>query len=68
MFDQDPKEKIRRRAYEMWEAEGRPHGSQDVHWQRAEAEVTGNAGAKPTQRKPVAAARTQKPAARKSKA
>ena len=29
-------ERIRRRAYEMWEAEGCPEGQADQHWRRAE--------------------------------
>ncbi len=31
--------KIRRRAYEIWEAEGRPEGREDEHWARAAAEL-----------------------------
>jgi hypothetical protein len=27
------------RAYELWEAEGRPHGSELQHWLRAETEL-----------------------------
>jgi hypothetical protein len=34
-------ESIRRRAYEIWEEEGRPEGRQDEHWARAAAEVAG---------------------------
>ncbi len=44
----DREEKIRQRAYELWEAEGRPEGRQAEHWQRAareiEAEEGGGAG------------------------
>lgn len=32
-------EKIRQRAYQIWEAEGRPDGKQDEHWQRAAREI-----------------------------
>ena len=67
MIEQDPKEHIRRRAYEIWEGEGRPDGSQDADWRRAEAELTGNTPAKATPRQPAAQAQTRKPAARKSK-
>lgn len=28
-------ERIRQRAYQLWEAEGRPEGRQDVHWDQA---------------------------------
>jgi Protein of unknown function (DUF2934) len=31
--------RIRRRAYEMWEEQGRPHGLQGDHWRAAEAEL-----------------------------
>ena len=30
--------RISRRAYEIWESEGRPEGRQRIHWLRAEAE------------------------------
>lgn len=30
---------IRRRAYEIWEREGRPEGRASAHWQEAESEV-----------------------------
>ena len=34
------------RAYLIWEGEGRPHGREKEHWQRAEAEIMGKAPAK----------------------
>ena len=34
-------EEIRRRAYELYEQEGRQHGRDREHWLRAEAEVLG---------------------------
>lgn len=33
-------ERIRQRAYEIWEQEGRPDGRDREHWLRAEAEIT----------------------------
>lgn len=33
-------ERIQRRAYELWESEGRPEGRQHAHWQQAEMEIT----------------------------
>jgi hypothetical protein len=33
--EQDRDARIRRRAHEMWEAEGRPEGQADHHWSRA---------------------------------
>lgn len=29
---------IKQRAYELWEADGRPHGKHDEHWEQAAAE------------------------------
>ena len=40
-------ENIRKRAYEMWEQEGRPDGQHESHWQRAEQELAGGAGGPP---------------------
>ncbi len=39
MGDTDLTECIRRRAYKIWESEGRLHGCDVVYWLRAEAEV-----------------------------
>ena len=30
-------DRIQRKAYEIWESEGRPHGRHDEHWSRAHA-------------------------------
>ena len=35
----DRRRRIERRAYELWEADGRNHGSHEDHWQKAEAEI-----------------------------
>jgi hypothetical protein len=35
----DRHERISERAYQIWVAEGRPHGRHDEHWQRAEHEI-----------------------------
>jgi hypothetical protein len=37
-MESDLIEAIRRRAYEIWESEGRPEGRDHIHWLRAEAE------------------------------
>jgi hypothetical protein len=34
-------DRIKRRAYALWEEEGRPDGRAEEHWSRAEAEVFG---------------------------
>jgi hypothetical protein len=36
----DLEERIKQRAYELWEAAGRPHGQDAEHWARAERELT----------------------------
>jgi len=35
----DMAERIRQRAYEIWEREGRPEGREQAHWEQAEREV-----------------------------
>ncbi|PDT02863.1 hypothetical protein CO666_18495 [Rhizobium chutanense] len=37
----DKHEQIRRRAYEIWEAEGRPEGADQRHWLQACDELAG---------------------------
>lgn len=37
-------EKIRRRAYELWEREGRPEGKEREHWERARLELADEEG------------------------
>ncbi|WP_255448550.1 DUF2934 domain-containing protein [Telmatospirillum sp. J64-1] len=37
-------DKIRQRAYEIWESQGRPSGHQHEHWAQAEREVFAEAG------------------------
>ena len=32
-------DRIAKRAYEIWEGEGRPHGRHPEHWQKAMAEL-----------------------------
>lgn len=38
-MDEDREERIRARAYQLWEAEGGPHGRDEEHWRRAEDEI-----------------------------
>ena len=42
MAEQD-EEKVRRRAYELWESEGCPDGGAEAYWFRAEREIAGGA-------------------------
>ena len=37
-------EKIRERAYELWEEDGRPDGRSDEYWNRAAREIDGQSG------------------------
>jgi hypothetical protein len=53
-------DRIAARAYALWEEEGRPHGRDEQHWQRAESEVS-ETGAS-------VAAPAKKPRARKADA
>jgi hypothetical protein len=40
----DMYERIQRRAYELWESEGRPNGREQANWLQAEAEIAGMRG------------------------
>lgn len=35
----DKNERIRARAHQIWEAEGKPDGHEGTHWDRAELEI-----------------------------
>ncbi|WP_083338463.1 DUF2934 domain-containing protein [Ensifer sp. LCM 4579] len=35
----DREERLRERAYQIWEREGRKHGDHERHWEEAEAEL-----------------------------
>jgi hypothetical protein len=51
----DRDERIRQRAYEIWEREGRPHGRDDEHWRMAVDELAEeSSGASVTQAVPAA--------------
>ena len=47
-MDSDKTDHISRRAYEMWEAEGRPHGKHDEHWHAARRELDGTTADAPS--------------------
>jgi len=40
-MDSDRDELIRRRAYAIWEKEGRPQGRHEEHWRQAHEEMHG---------------------------
>ena len=44
MIDPNLMARIRKRAYEIWEDEGRPEGRDRIHWLRAEAEFRESLG------------------------
>lgn len=52
-------EQIRRRAYEIWEREGRPEGREAEHWRRAAEELAASEAVKTQD---VPAARVRDPA------
>lgn len=43
-MEPDKEARIRERAYEIWVREGRPHGRDAEHWQKAEAEIAAESG------------------------
>lgn len=45
----DRQQHIREKAYELWQAEGEPHGRDQEHWAEAERQVGGDAGTTGTQ-------------------
>ncbi len=47
-------DQIRQRAHGIWEREGRPHGRDEEHWQRAREELSSEAGARGTESVQVA--------------
>jgi hypothetical protein len=49
----DRNERIRQRAYEIWEREGRPHGRDEEHWRMAAEEIGGDSGTSVTQAVPA---------------
>jgi Protein of unknown function (DUF2934) len=38
-MDSEKERRVRERAYDIWQREGRPHGRDAEHWQQAAAEV-----------------------------
>ncbi|KSV85785.1 DUF2934 domain-containing protein [Sinorhizobium sp. GL28] len=45
----DREELIRRRAYAIWESEGRPEGQDERHWEQASRELAERERPHPTQ-------------------
>ena len=55
---QDDEEEIRRKAYSIWEREGRPEGRHDSHWEQARREAAGQGVTGGGRRRKDAEART----------
>jgi hypothetical protein len=51
----DPEQKVRERAYAIWEKNGGGHGRHEEHWSQAEQESNTNLedGSAPTQQQPA---------------
>jgi hypothetical protein len=47
-------ERIRERAYRIWESEGRPEGCQDAHWEQARRECEAEEVARAAEANPTA--------------
>lgn len=70
----DREDRIRARAYELWEASGKPSGSETDHWAQAEREIDAQDGAASPQDRaqpgdtvnPAATKRKRAPAKRKT--
>jgi DUF2934 family protein len=63
-MEQALEQRIRQRAYEIWDAVGRPQGASELHWLAAEREVlAASVGPMEAQRKstPRKSARRAKP-------
>ena len=41
-MDEEGRQKVRERAYAMWEQEGRPDGRADEHWRIAQEQEAAN--------------------------
>lgn len=60
------KDQVAKRAYEIWQSQGSPHGQDQEHWLLAERELTGGGESKPKRKArrasegPSAARRTLK--------
>lgn len=59
---------IREKAYEMWTADGQPHGQDQEYWYRAEAELKKPARRAPAKKPAAKATGAAKPAAAKKPA
>lgn len=64
-MDHDHQERIRQRAHEIWENEGRPEGRDADHWTQAEQELREQSAENPAGEQAQPAAEAMAPKARK---
>ncbi|MEW9806415.1 DUF2934 domain-containing protein [Mesorhizobium sp. ZMM04-5] len=64
----DRQHRIRQRAHAIWESEGRPHGHDRQHWDRATREIDAEDLGAAAKKKPSRAASPAKPKATTTKA
>jgi hypothetical protein len=64
----EKQQRIKQRAYEIWEAAGRPHGAHEVHWLQATSEIEAEDTAPAEKPKRARAAAAPKTAAAAPKA
>jgi hypothetical protein len=55
-IDPDREQRVRERAYHLWEADGKPHGRDLEYWERAREQVGAEKSAGPGRPNPRAAA------------
>jgi hypothetical protein len=46
-MDNENERRIRERAYDIWQREGRPHGRDAEHWRKAAAEIEAESRPRP---------------------
>ena len=51
-MNSEREERIRARAYQLWNEEGQPEGKEAEHWERARAEIEGGQGGEDTPARP----------------
>ena len=56
-----PEDRIRERAYQIWQSEGQPSGQHERHWFQAEEELSRGQQSEATQERGPASAATKSP-------
>lgn len=56
---EDHSDKVRTRAYQIWQAAGEPQGCEAAHWEQAERELAAESAEQPVQ--PLTAAELEEP-------